>query len=216
MPAMLGAMAFMPGVKDLIWLSEDAQKRDCIGCCREERHVEDVEYTRTISHFHPDLNVLRENHKQRLEQQARARELAATAAIAQKSIPVESKQVDELVVDGDYLMHTVRPTDTLAGLEVRYGVSAAQIRRSNPQMVGDVFQHIKLLRIPRVAGLPAPRTPLPMDENAQHRVMVQAFASQHGCQREEAKFYLEDCNWDVQKAHAAFVGDLEFEKTKKL
>ncbi len=35
---------------------------------------------------------------------------------------------------------TVSPVDTLMGIEIRYNVSAAALRRANPEMVGDIFK----------------------------------------------------------------------------
>ncbi len=47
----------------------------------------------------------------------------------------------------EFLEHTVLPTDTLAGLRLRYKITAAELRRHN-EFAGEAFQMLPTIRIP--------------------------------------------------------------------
>eukprot|EP01039_Chlorochromonas_danica_P006425 gene6425-7084_t len=96
--------------------------------------------------------------------------------------------------------HVVMPEDTLQGLCLRYRVSAVDLRRAN-LFSGNNFHFKKTLRIPLVAGsIIQPQLDSP-------EVKLQLFVNATGEGRVEARLYLEDHNWDVDKAIKAWKED---------
>jgi len=109
--------------------------------------------------------------------------------------------------------HLVAKTDTLAGLSLRYGVKVDDIKQANNLTSQSIFAH-KYLLVPNPARMPAPEelsnTVMPKD--GKKSIAVERFLVAAKCDRDEANYYLEDHDFDVQRALAAFRADLEWEK----
>lgn len=201
LPAVMGAMAFLPGVTELVFLSTDSQKIDCVGCRVAPAHEEDMQYAMTISNFPVDLQALRDLHARRAEQ-LRQQQAALATEEAEKGNPTVS-------LDDNYYLHTVVPTDTLAGLQVRYDISAAGIRKANPEMVGDIFKHLKTIRIPKRPGLTPPP---PVTESTARKMMIRDFECKARCTQEEAKYYLSESDFDLESALRNYREDQAFDQ----
>ena len=201
MPPVVGAMGFLPGVDDLVFLSTESQKRDCPGCCTTDTHMEDLEHTRLLSQFPIDIEALRAERLRRKTQTIEEAVLPLTADSA-------SLQATE-----EFLVHIVCPSDTLTGIEMRYNVTRDELRKINPQMVGDMFKHLEALRVPRRAA--AEKRIKPMGEQKKRGLVLDLFVRRTHCTREEAAFYLDDANWNTDMAVHALEEDREFERRNK-
>lgn len=92
------------------------------------------------------------------------------------------------------------PEDTLPGLCLRYSVTATDIRRMNI-FSGSNIQFKKSLRIPIQSGAYIE----PQLDTVE--VKVQKFKNATGESNKEAHLYLEEHNYDVDKAISAWKGD---------
>ncbi len=88
-----------------------------------------------------------------------------------------------------YVENIVQPTDTLAGLGLRYGVSATQIRRCN-RFSGSHIAHLRVLRIPLGA----------QQELSHEQTVLQQFRNVTGEQETESRVYLELTGYDLAAA----------------
>ena len=107
-----------------------------------------------------------------------------------------------------FVEHVVMPNDTLTGIILRYRVSKAQLKRHNPGVGSGMndFRLLKTLRIPTenfTAGVTlqgdTPEVKLQVVRNATKLPEI------------EARFYLEDHDWDVQRSIDACKADDEWE-----
>mmetsp|Transcript_6489 Transcript_6489/g.10610 ORF Transcript_6489/g.10610 Transcript_6489/m.10610 type:complete len:222 (+) Transcript_6489:220-885(+) len=96
--------------------------------------------------------------------------------------------------------HVVLLDDTLQGLCLRYGVSAVALRRLN-NFSGNAFRSRKVLRVPLEKGA----TIRPQEST--HNVLLQKFKNTTSEPDTEAKFYLEENEWDLSRALADWSGD---------
>ena len=110
----------------------------------------------------------------------------------------------------EFLTHTVMPSDTLIGICLKYKVSQAQLRRFN-SFTGENFRLCKELRIPTqhmarqgVVVQPQERT---------RDVTLQDFRNATGLDAIEARLYLDDADWEVAKATAAWAADEQWEQS---
>ena len=139
--------------------------------------------------------VALETKKRRLEE--KQLKLEALAPIQQKETP-------------EFLMHKVTSDDTLFGLELAYGVPAASIRRANGMTNDRIYAQV-MLKIPNPKYKPdnsddgdsvgVSRAKMTRGMLA----MVKKVNADIG--EAEAKFYLEEHEWDVAKAIDAFRRD---------
>lgn len=207
MPPMVAAMGFMPGVSEMVFLSPESQKREYRGCQTAPAHEEDVAHTRALSSFPLDIGALRAAHAARMRLRLKEEEETAAAAVAVLDPSLKS--------DDAFLVHAVTPLDTLLGLQLRYGVSAATLRRYNPQMVGDVFGHLPALRIPRGSSPTPPPLPTSPDTQAKRRLACDLFSKRTKCTVDEARYYLEAAQWDANEALREYESDVAFEGAAK-
>jgi len=103
------------------------------------------------------------------------------------------------------IMHIVMPYDTLQGVCLKYNVRAVDLRRHNT-FSGSNIRAFKVLKIPVEAG-----APVNMQEGSPE-VLIQIFKNETNESTMEAKFYLEEANWDLQKAISDYKGDEAFER----
>jgi len=149
----------------------------------------------------------------RLQEQEHIRrgikKMHAAAAGADAARTQESGGTDGVVM----VRHLVAKTDTLAGLSLRYGVKVDDIKQANNLTSQSIFAH-KFLLVPNPARTPAPEelsnTVMPKD--GKKGIAVERFRAVAKCDKEEASFYLEEHEFDVERALAAFRADLEWEK----
>lgn len=94
--------------------------------------------------------------------------------------------------------HVVMSSDTLQGLCLRYRVSAVSLRQHN-NFSGSNFKSMKYLRIPIEPGLP-----INVQPNSEE-IVIQRFKNETG--EAEAKCYLQESDWDLEKAIKSWKGD---------
>ncbi len=122
-------------------------------------------------------------------------------AVSNNSVVLESPAVIE---------HVVMPADTLQGLCLRYRVSAVSLRQYN-NFSGNAFRSRKSLRIPL-----EPHVPVVIQQPTED-VLIQKFINMTNEGREEARYYLNEHNWNLMEAIAALNGDTEwFESNRHL
>jgi hypothetical protein len=104
-----------------------------------------------------------------------------------------------------FLNHVVMPGDTLLGLTLRYKVSAAELRKAN-NFFGDHFRLCKILVIPRRSNCGV--------QKMTQEVMIQYVTAQTSLHAAEARFYLEETDWDKEKAIEQFCKDCDWEESQ--
>lgn len=120
--------------------------------------------------------------------------------------PVEAVKVEELA---DFIEHVVMPEDTLQGICLRYKVKVNILRRING-FTGDHFRTEKILRIPTEQLRNSPGAVF-LPQTRTDDVLVQLFKGETGLGSIEARLYLEDHEFDLEKAKAAWKADEEWE-----
>lgn len=125
-----------------------------------------------------------------------------------------SEEVDEFLdgveVQREFAEHVVLPSDTLAGIRLRYGVSATDLRRCNA-FQGDNFRTCTILKIPLAKSSRRQRFPY---QSETREVVIQRFRNATGLGAIEAGLYLDEADWQLQKAIASARADDAFESSK--
>lgn len=99
--------------------------------------------------------------------------------------------------------HVVMPSDTLQGVCLRYRAGMLDVRRIN-YLSANSIHHLRVLRVPLKPDIPV---------NIQlktHEVVVQDFCARTGESLIEARYYLEDCHFDMETALRLWRGDEEW------
>jgi hypothetical protein len=108
---------------------------------------------------------------------------------------------DQMVFDAPAIVeHVILPTDTLQGICLRYRVTAVTLRQYN-NFSGTSFRSRKYLRIPVEPGLP-----INVQISSQD-ILIQRFKNETGESEKEARYYLEERNWNLNEALAEWTGD---------
>jgi LysM repeat protein len=103
------------------------------------------------------------------------------------------------------LEHVVMEDDTFPGLCLQYHISAVQLRRANC-FSGNSIKGFQTLRIPV-----SPNQPIEIQLSSQD-VLIQKFRNVSGEGKIEARIYLEESDWDLEKALTAWRGDESWNK----
>ena len=117
-----------------------------------------------------------------------------------------------------FIDHSVTPSDTLFGLELKYGVSAADIRRANTMTSDRLFAHVKI-KIPNPKYKPNPEKESADAERLKMTRRMIAMMKRVGDDalgEAEAKYYLQEHRWDIDAAVAAFRRDEEWAKQRQV
>lgn len=215
MPAALSAMAFMPGVSEFVYLTTDSQRRDCVGCVRAEQHVEDLEYTKTMESFPVNLAGLREAHRARCEKYMQAQNTPGAVDLSGGEDLTPTGDDTETIIDNNYFLHQVKQNETLIGLSLHYRCSVDDIRQANQgYIVGDMFKHLRYIRIPRVDGVRAKgHVQIGVDEARQ--IVLKDFVrmakkiSKENVSKEEATYYCDMTDYILSDAVNMYKEDLD-------
>ena len=209
-------MAYMPGVSELVFLSQSSQKRDCAGCMVAPAHVEDVGYTRDMMQFPVDKAALQEEHRQRVARFVRLSE--NPSAPPEDLLGEQEHEADTpggAVTDPNFFLHKVSPKDTLTGLALHYKTSEHAIVSANEgQIIGTLFQHLEFIRIPRVVGVRA-RECDPLAPNEAEQIVVKDFIrlskkiTSEKVTKEEAMYYCMSTDYVLSDALKMFKEDIE-------
>mmetsp|Transcript_8459 Transcript_8459/g.11674 ORF Transcript_8459/g.11674 Transcript_8459/m.11674 type:complete len:388 (+) Transcript_8459:1048-2211(+) len=116
-----------------------------------------------------------------------------------------------------FIIHPVSSLDTMQGLCIRYSTTPEAIMQANKMMNKNELYGFKTIRIPRDPSTPLPPTrSVPQESdfqkkrNATNRMMARCNLRD----KEEAVFYLEECDWDLEKAVAMFNEDAKWHSTQ--
>jgi len=167
--------------------------RNSPGCRSSEKHIEDTDYSEIMKAFPFDP---KEEEIHRLKQKE-----------AKEFCPMPPK-LEEMKQHSDYFPHYVTSTDTLAGLSLKYNLPPSKIKQIN-RLHNDSISHREVIYLPKTAESQG-KTPGNRDTEDDK---ICLFAFQTGCVREESKFYLEEANWDVNKALEDWKSDVAWSKT---
>lgn len=96
--------------------------------------------------------------------------------------------------------HVILSSDTLPGICLRYNVKATTLRKFNV-FSGNNIHSLQILRIPLEAGVRV------QVQKPTKDIILQKFQNESGEGKIESKIYLEDANWDLQKALSLWKGD---------
>jgi LysM repeat protein len=125
----------------------------------------------------------------------------------------QSPVTPEAVEHVDYLVHTVLPSDTLAGICLRYKVSAMQLRRVN-RFSGS---NLSLAPAKLVIPLTDKVTQIQLQDRSSPEYKMQAMLIEFPCLREsERKAYLQLNDWDLEAAKRNARDDICWEQARKV
>lgn len=174
------------------------------GCIHALRHVEDAGYSAIIAKFpiHTDtLQVMKQVHERR----------------GVGLVNPEDAADDVQIVDDAFIVHRVALTDTLMGISLYYNVKVPDIQRAN-KLISHQIYHKKTLLIPRPDVPIKPReAPAESAEHAKVRrqKQIKLFCQMTSCDREEAKYYMEACDYHIDKAIKEWKTDGEWAKNNE-
>jgi len=180
---------------NLITLSNTkAFDKNALGCKKADKHLNDETYSKNVAFFPFDLN----------------------AAVKEKSNP-ESTQVTiktetptDKVLNPNYIEHTITSVDTLQGIALAYGISVSTLKRAN-MLTSHSIAHLTKILIP----VGNPTSPPPKDQEIKKIQTLAEFQRKTGSSPEEAKYYLEDCDYEIAAALKQWREDNLWEKEHK-
>jgi len=130
----------------------------------------------------------------------------------QNDLPLNTTPFD----DGDdphFYTHILLESDTMAGLAVKYGVTVSDIRDTN-NLFSDQIHERTALRIPRKRCPTFTEADVEGIENNLRQRLVARFRRKTSIKsNEEALFYLEHANMNMEVAFQAWLNDNEWEKS---
>lgn len=208
-------------------INEAALKRSYPGCARAPLHLEDEVYTRCMAQFPLDTAAAVD---------------AAAAANVRPRAPVEP-EIDPSDPNAEaklkefndanagllpYTLHKVSNIETLAGIALRYNVTVSSIQKLN-RLNGQQIHQLKFIRIPKSEAEVAAINAMLADRNsvaneaaalrsaaAQAQLRIKLFRKRTGVHsNEEAKYYLHECQDDVDQAIEMYKEDLRWEEENK-
>lgn len=119
--------------------------------------------------------------------------------------------------DGDYLMHEVRRTDTLAGLALKYNTNITILKQVNRLYSTGELYKLKYIKVPNPnpgttppPPSPSPDTPTSAKRPFSYTWSLQKLVEATGACQEEALFYLEDNGWDAKLARESRELDIQW------
>jgi len=179
-------------------MNEAAMNRNAKGCKEAEQHLEDVAYSEILVHFPFDRNALENQSQQPIEIQQQQQE------------PIQEETVDEAsvqTIEGHrYYKHKVLTNETLVGISLKYSISMEELKRANKLFSREIYTR-KFLLIPV-----SPNTPLPQNEPDSRLELLRTFKSKTKSSLEEAKFYLDSNDGNVEKALQEWEEDKRWEE----
>lgn len=119
-----------------------------------------------------------------------------------------------------FIVHKVKPTDTLFGISVQYDVPEQKIKAYNNLDTDEIYYR-KELKIPnpRVTNNSPPEQ---TDEQSQKVIELQKihyfktnYLEKEDAKDSVAKYYLSSCNWEIDKAGEMYKQDLQYDKQFK-
>jgi len=215
--------------------------KDSIGCTIAEHHLEDEEYMQKVRIFPLDPTVLPTKSKTPLPQEIVATKLmdqrhplptellkleftepktstqvvetpqSESASIENSSNSIntlgEIEKNSEEEKEEVFFEHIVQKTDTLVGLSLKYHVPTADLVRVN-QLKSYQIYYLKIMLIPTQGRSFPPQLIAPPTNKSK----IISFQKRVGCTIEEARYYMEECECDEEKALQAYEEEKRWEK----
>eukprot|EP01121_Diplochlamys_sp_Union-15-3_P002516 TRINITY_DN1221_c0_g5_i1.p1 TRINITY_DN1221_c0_g5~~TRINITY_DN1221_c0_g5_i1.p1 ORF type:complete len:287 (-),score=56.87 TRINITY_DN1221_c0_g5_i1:90-950(-) len=187
------------GPSNLIVISNvEAFDKNAKGCKTAKRHEDDPVYSKAVSYF--------PFNKDAALGQAENKEPNQDRLLENK----KPKKYSTIKLDENFTRHELSPTDTLAGLALKYNVSIAAIKRAN-LLTGDSIKHLLHILIP--TGDPSAPRPHSSDKD-KISVLIHEFKGKAKCSMEEAKWYLESNDYDMKLALKEYKSDVDWENSE--
>jgi len=130
----------------------------------------------------------------------------------------EEVEDDKFVKKSDgsvYYKHKILNTDTLTSLAVKYSCKPQQLKKANNIFGRDDEIHTKKYLLIPWDAKKVSNPQLEKDEKGGKLVKLLQFQKNFHISKEEATFYLEDANWDLEAAEKQLKDDLKFESKHK-
>jgi len=134
-------------------------------------------------------------------------------ALVDSSVCSETNEVKELndkKIDGLFAEHVVMSDDTLQGICLRYGTTVRVLKQYN-NFPGENFRLCPTLLIPLENNKDKLRYQDLNDEN----IKMQLFQNKTALTKEEARYYLSTCDWDIDRAVQEYRLDVEYERNNQ-
>ncbi|CAG8624645.1 15228_t:CDS:2, partial [Racocetra persica] len=120
------------------------------------------------------------------------------------------QNIEKNELDGPNLgvIHHIKKEDTLIGISLKYNVKITEIRKENQLFDDNIFAR-KILIIPNYVGQSLSANPSKEDVR---KTLVKRFQLQSKCvDTVEAKYYMEQSNYDINKAVQIYREDILWE-----
>lgn len=126
----------------------------------------------------------------------------------------KSQEDNSVMGDETVVKHLVCAEDTLSGIALKYGVTVDVIRKANQLATESVFEH-KYLDIPNPTKIPTKEEleQRLMPKSGRNQIIQKRFMRMAGCEEPEAKYYLMETDYDLNKALQLRKEDVEWEKS---
>eukprot|EP01102_Stenamoeba_stenopodia_P009095 TRINITY_DN2666_c0_g1_i1.p1 TRINITY_DN2666_c0_g1~~TRINITY_DN2666_c0_g1_i1.p1 ORF type:complete len:385 (+),score=113.61 TRINITY_DN2666_c0_g1_i1:136-1155(+) len=207
-------------------INEAALKKNCPGCCEAPYHIEDEVYTRCVSAFPLDPQAALQFAVSQVIAQEQTAPPVDPAQLELESRAREFNEQNEELLP--YTLHPITSLDTLAGLSLRFNTPVNALQRLN-KLPNQQIQHLKYLRIPKSEAEIAAINAKLAEKNAlsneiaalrsvqaQEQTKIKLFRKATGVQsNEETKFYLQECNGDLDEAIKLWKEDQAWEEANK-
>jgi len=229
------------GPKKVIIDNVAAQKVSCPGCKHSEHHEEDEQYSQAVSHFPFDAysvlastntastlesSVVMESNNRRNNDSSSSDEDDDNdddedgessssnsdddeTEKENKKKKKNKKKEKKLTMDKMFYRHPIKDGETLVGIALGYGIPLVELQRVNRLPTRQIFQLTELL-------IPVDYTRKPLVQVTSVDPKAQAiinFKRKTGCLLEEATYYLESSEYNMEVALAEYRDDLKWEAT---
>lgn len=202
----------------------DEQDEYTPGCRVAPSHLEDKEFTKALALFDAESSSVKKmgegggSSASSSDSESESESSYDSGSFDGSYEEIDAAEVVEAAAEEKaddsetpgFFRYAPQKHDTLSGLALRYGVSAAEIQRANRTTSREVFQ-FKLLLIPRKAGANIP-PPVPQahveSASLSKKTAMLAKLFPGRVDRLECQFYLKEAEGDMKKARAALEADL--------
>jgi len=130
-----------------------------------------------------------------------------------QSAPTAPPLTNETPNPSPFIKHEVRDTDTLPGIALKYNTTTQAIKQLNKLASDHVFTR-RYLYIPHDGQTPLPeQTPDEVSETTVRRRLLKDFMKASKISsKEEAEYYLDESDWNLEMALEVYQKDIEWEK----
>jgi len=217
-------------------VNERALKRGAKGCTMRMGHKEDTDMTEMmrmargeagwapfeiqVTHRTNTDNQYGSLHIAPRKEEEKKKEVEEEETEEDKKLREKEREKEkEEVEKRGFVVHKVQKSDTLFSLSLRYDVTVEQIKSANMISSSSTFiQHHPTLRIPTTKLPPPLPVKKELEEERKREAMERAFLRivKGEVDRLEAKYYLEESDWDLTAAVNSYKESTEWEKTNPL